>query len=160
VRSTAGAARAENAFVRLCHSGLGVSELQPRVLSSLRTLMPVDAAFFPTADPETLLLTGAYVEEPLGASTPLFLANEFGSPDVNKFASLATATTHVATLDQATHHDRTASSRANEIMAPLGWATKCAPRWSSVRTAGGICACTDRTTRSGSPPTRSLWSRG
>ena len=120
MRSTAGAARAENALVRLCHSGLGVSELQPRVLSSLRTLMPVDAAFFPTADPETLLLTGAYVEEPLGASTPLFLANEFGVPDVNKFASLATAPTHVATLDQATRHDRTVSSRATEIMAPLG----------------------------------------
>ena len=36
----------------------------------------MNAAFFPTADPETLLFTGAYVEEPLGQSTPLFLANE------------------------------------------------------------------------------------
>lgn len=120
MRNAAGAARAENAFVRLCHSGLGVGDLQPRVLRALRTLMPVDAAFFPTADPETLLLTGAYVEEPLGASTRLFLANEFGVPDVNKFASLATAATHVATLDQATCHDRTLSSRAKEIMTPLG----------------------------------------
>ena len=120
MKRKAGAAGAENAFVRLCHSGLGVGELQPKVLSSLRALMAVDAAFFPTADPETLLLTGAYVEDPLGASTPLFLANEFGVRDVNKFASLAKAPSHVATLDQATRSNRTASSRAQEIMMPLG----------------------------------------
>ena len=60
--------RAEGELLRLCHSGLDVAELQVGVLRSLRRLMPVDAAFFATADPGTLLFTGALSEEPLQAA--------------------------------------------------------------------------------------------
>jgi DNA-binding CsgD family transcriptional regulator len=112
--------QAEREVVRHCHSGFDVAQLQKQVLRSLRRLMPVDAAFFATADPETLLLTGAYAEEPLDAATSMFLANEFGCEDVNKFASLATSARHVATLDSATRRDRRSSQRSRDIMQPLG----------------------------------------
>jgi DNA-binding CsgD family transcriptional regulator len=112
--------QAESDVVRHCHSGLDVTALQQQVLVSLRRLLSVDAAFFATADPETLLFTSAYADEPLAAVTPLFLANEFGADDVNKFASLAVSSSHVATLDAATRGDRGASVRARDIMQPLG----------------------------------------
>ncbi len=54
-----------------------------------------------------------------GRATPLFLANEFGA-DVNKFASLATSSSHVASLDSVTFGDRFAGARYWEIMRPLG----------------------------------------
>jgi DNA-binding CsgD family transcriptional regulator len=112
--------RAEAEIVRLCHDGLEVAELQAGVLRSLRQLMPVDAAFFATADPGTLLFTGALSEEPLQAVAPLFLDNEFGGQDVNRFVSLAASGPSVASLDWATRHDRQSSPRYREIMRPLG----------------------------------------
>jgi DNA-binding CsgD family transcriptional regulator len=112
--------RAVHDLVRHCHSGLDVPGLQVQLLRSVRRLMPVDAAFFATADPETLLFTGAYAEDPLAAATPLFLDNEFASDDVNKFAALATSSDHVASLDAATHSDRALSRRYRDIMNPLG----------------------------------------
>ena len=107
-------------LVRYCHSGLDVPALQRQLLRSVRRLLPVDAAFFATADPETLLFTGGYAEEPLGLATQLFLGNEFGDSDVNKFASLAAAPNHAASLDAVTHSDRASSPRYREIMSPLG----------------------------------------
>lgn len=50
----------------------------------------------------------------------MFLANEFGCDDVNKFTSLAASTQHVATLDGATRGDRPSSLRSRDIMQPLG----------------------------------------
>jgi len=112
--------RVEQDVVRLCHSGLDGAGVRREVLRAVRRLMPVDAAFFATVDPETLLFTGAWPDEPLDAATHLFLDNEFGGVDVNKFAVLATSGRHVATLDQATHRERRASPRYREIMRPLG----------------------------------------
>ena len=68
-----------------------MAELRGEVLHRLRRIMSVDAAFFGTVDPQTLLFTSAVAEEPLGAATPLFLDNEYGRADVNKFAALAEA---------------------------------------------------------------------
>ena len=107
-------------LVRHCHSGLDAPDLQRRLLRSLRRLVPADAAFFATADPQSLLFTGGFAEEPLGAATPLFLDNEFGAEDVNKFGALATSSSHVASLDSVTSGDRFASPRYREIMRPLG----------------------------------------
>ncbi|TQM04198.1 LuxR C-terminal-related transcriptional regulator [Pseudonocardia kunmingensis] len=115
-----GAERAERDLVRLCHSGLDLPALRAGVLRSLRRLLPVDAAFFATADPHTLLFTSAYAEEPLAAATALFLDNEFGDDDVNKFTALATARTHVSSLDAATRGDRFTSGRYRDIMRPAG----------------------------------------
>jgi DNA-binding CsgD family transcriptional regulator/GAF domain-containing protein len=107
------------AVERRCYVGLDAATLRPDVLRLLRQVVPVDAAFFATVDPATLLFTSALAEEPLAEATPQFLENEFGRADVNKFASLA-AGDPVASLDRATSGERSASPRYLEVMAPLG----------------------------------------
>jgi DNA-binding CsgD family transcriptional regulator len=107
-------------IVRRCYAGLDAAQLRLEVLGRLRRIVPVDAAFFATVDPVTLLFTTAVAEDPLGAATPLFLDNEFGHEDVNKFAALAGSVDRVTSLDRATRGDRSASPRYREIMAPLG----------------------------------------
>jgi DNA-binding CsgD family transcriptional regulator len=114
------ARRALDDLVRHCHSGLGAADLQIRLLRSLRRVVPADAAFFATADPQTLLFTAAFAEEPLSAATPLFMDNEFAGTDVNTFAGLATGAAHVASLDSVTGGDRGSSPRYRDIMRPLG----------------------------------------
>jgi DNA-binding CsgD family transcriptional regulator len=120
VPTSARARSAEQQFVRACHAGLDARELRDRLLPLLRQLMSVDAAFFATADPETLLFTSAYPEAPLDAVSAQFLDNEYGEIDVNRFTALAASTRHVAWLDDATHDDRMSSSRYRDIMRPLG----------------------------------------
>jgi DNA-binding CsgD family transcriptional regulator len=105
---------------RLSHKALDPAEFRHESLGVLRSFVSVDAAFFATVDPATLLFTGALAEEPLAAATPLFLDNEFGCDDVNKFARLAQASDSVGTLDNATRGDRTASARYREVLRPLG----------------------------------------
>jgi GAF domain len=105
---------------RLATSGLDVAAFQAEALRRLRALLTIDAAFFATVDPETLLFTGASSEEPLVEAASLFLENEFGRDDVNKFASLASAADPVSSLDVATRGDRAGSARFREVMAPLG----------------------------------------
>jgi DNA-binding CsgD family transcriptional regulator len=97
-----------------------VDELRRRLLRDLRRVVPIDAAFFAAADPETLLFTALWAEEPLAGSAQLFLTNEFGPDDVNRFASLSRGPMFVATLDRATRGVWAASTRSREIMAPLG----------------------------------------
>jgi DNA-binding CsgD family transcriptional regulator len=108
------------ALERLGHAGLDVAEFRRRSLGMLRSLVSIDAAFFATVDPATLLFTGALTEEPLAAAASLFLDNEFGHDDVNKFARLAHATDSVGTLDHVTRGDRTASIRYREVLQPIG----------------------------------------
>jgi DNA-binding CsgD family transcriptional regulator len=115
-----GAQQIERELLRACDSGLDVAALHRQVLRSLRRLTSVDAAFFATADPGTLLFTGAWAEAPLGAAAECFLQNEFGGADVNRFSSLATSAAPVASLDGATRSDRWASPRYRDIMRPLG----------------------------------------
>jgi hypothetical protein len=94
-----------------CYSGLRGTAFQADVVRSIHALLPVDAIFLATADPGTLLFTGVFAEDPLGEVADQFLRNEFGQDDVNKFQSLATGASHVATLDSATHGDRADSAR-------------------------------------------------
>ena len=82
--------------------------------------MTIDAAFFATVDPATVLFTAVSVDEPLGAVTEQFLANEFGQADVNKFATLAAARDPVSSLGHATKGDWASSARYAEVMRPLG----------------------------------------
>jgi DNA-binding CsgD family transcriptional regulator len=116
---TAAADRLE-VLIRRCYAGLGTDELRAEVLERLRGILTVDAAFFATVDPATLLFTSAVADEPLRAVTAEFVANEFGRADVNKFAMLAGAADPVGSLDHATRGDRAASSRSLEVMTPLG----------------------------------------
>lgn len=106
-------------LVRRCQAGLDAVSLRDEVLRGLRTLIPIDAAFFATVDPATILFTSVMAEEPLGEVTPQFLDNEFGRDDVNKFTSLAAGVDPVNSLDRATAGDRPVSARYSEVMAPL-----------------------------------------
>jgi DNA-binding CsgD family transcriptional regulator len=105
---------------RLAESGLDVAAFQMEAMRRLRSLITIDAAFLATVDPETLLFTGARSEEPLVEAASLFLDNEYGNDDFNKFTMLARSADPVSSLDVATRGDRTGSARFREVLAPLG----------------------------------------
>ncbi|MFD3401606.1 LuxR C-terminal-related transcriptional regulator [Kribbella sp. NPDC058693] len=107
-------------LIQRCYAGLGADELRSEVLGRLRGVLSVDATFFATVDPATVLFTSAMVDEPLGAVTEQFIANEFGQDDVNKFAVLAGGRDPVRSLGQATKGDWGSSPRYAEVMRPLG----------------------------------------
>ena len=111
-----------HALMRACYStSTDLGALRSRLLHELRKLVGFDVAFFAVADPETLLFTAAFADEPLVESGPLFMANEFGAiADVNRFADLALAPDPVTSLDRATAGEWKASPRWREIMDPLG----------------------------------------
>lgn len=111
--------RQVEAIVAVCRADLGPAELRDDVLRRLRMLVPIDAVFFATVDPATLLFTSAMADEPLGSATEHFMDNEFGRADVNKFAALAASALPVSSLDRATTGHRQVSPRYREIMAPL-----------------------------------------
>jgi len=112
--------RQVTALIGRCYAGLDAASLRDEVLRRLGRIMTVDAAFFATVDPQTLLFTSATADDPLRAATPLFLDNEYGRADVNKFAALAEAADPVGSLDRATRGQRAGSARYREVMSPLG----------------------------------------
>jgi len=57
-------------LIRLCHAGLDSRKLRMEIMKRLRVVVPIDLAFFGTADPATLLFTGAVVDESLERATP------------------------------------------------------------------------------------------
>lgn len=108
------------AIERRCATGVDADALRTDVLRLLRDVVPIDAAFFATVDPATMLFTSAVSEEPLVAAAGLFLENEYGADDVNKFVALATRADPVSSLDRETTGDRATSLRYATVMAPLG----------------------------------------
>jgi len=106
-------------IIRLCHAGLNSRMLRIEILKKLRIVIPIDVSFFTTADPSTLLFTGAVVDEVLENVTAQFIENEFLYDDVNKFSWLARSATPVGDLIQATRQDLEQSPRYREILAPL-----------------------------------------
>jgi DNA-binding NarL/FixJ family response regulator len=107
-------------LIQRCDAGLDADQLRFEALARLRGVLTVDAAFFATVDPATVLFTSVLVDEQLGAVTGQFIANEFGQDDVNKFAVLASGPEPVRTLAQATRGDWQSSPRYVEVMRPLG----------------------------------------
>jgi hypothetical protein len=95
------AQRVRREIIRLCHTGGDARTLCDGVVRTLRTAMPIDAYFFATADPATLLFTGAVVDDVLARATPQFLQNEFLQEDVNKFTRLARSRRPVGGLGEA-----------------------------------------------------------
>jgi hypothetical protein len=114
------AQRRIDALTERCYAGLDAMALGREVVRRLRAVLWIDAAFVATVDPATLLFTSAASEDPLTEAAPLFLANELGGRDVNRFTDLAAGPVPVRTLDQATRGDRDQSARHAEIMRPLG----------------------------------------
>lgn len=104
----------------VCSSGLSAAELRPRVLAALSGLISIDAAFFASADPATLLFTGATSIGIPASETPRFLDNELDGEDVNQFVDLARGPRALDSLDHATSGARELSPRYRSILAPLG----------------------------------------
>ncbi|HET8626290.1 MAG TPA: LuxR C-terminal-related transcriptional regulator [Thermomicrobiales bacterium] len=116
------AERTRREIVRLSHAGLDARTLRVEALRRLRQVVPLDSAWFATADPATLLFTSTVVEEIPEHATPAFLANEFFEDDVNKWVHLARARRPVESLYGATRGAPAGSPRYREILAPLGFA--------------------------------------
>ena len=62
--------RQVTALIGRCYAGLDVADLRDEVLRRLRRIMSVDAAFFGTVDPQTLLFTSAVAEAGKMAAAP------------------------------------------------------------------------------------------
>jgi DNA-binding CsgD family transcriptional regulator len=115
------AAKIRTDIIRLSQSGMDSHALRREAMRRLRTIVPVDSFWFATADPATLLFTGALVEEIPEAATPLFVHNEFLQEDVNKWVRLAVARPFVDSLASATKGKLASSPRYREILTPLGF---------------------------------------
>src|SRR3954447_21242321 len=122
-------------IVRRCHAGLDSVTLRIEVINRLREVIPFDVSFFPTADPATLLFTGALADEILQRATPQFMENEFLHDDVNKFVWLARSKQPVNGLVQATQHDLERSPRYRDILAPLALGDELR----AALITGGVC---------------------
>ncbi len=115
------AERVRREIIRLCRAGLDSHTLRIEAIKQLRKVLHIDASFFATADPATLLFTGVIADDILAKATPRFIENEFLQDDVNKFAWLARGIEPVGGLLQGTHHQLEQSRRYREILAPLGF---------------------------------------
>jgi DNA-binding CsgD family transcriptional regulator len=116
--SSAAVRRRVDEIARRCYTGLDALALGAEALRRLRAVMPIDAAFFATTDPSTVLFTSVLTEEPLAAAAAQFLENEIGGEDVNRFTALARRE-GVNSLDRVTGGRRADSARYTEVMAPL-----------------------------------------
>jgi DNA-binding CsgD family transcriptional regulator len=110
--------RTRRQIIRLCYASLDARTLRLELLRALQKVVPIDAAFFATLDPVTLLFTDAVTDPVLQDATFSFLDNEFLADDVNKFVTLARSRTPVRTLEQATARDLEDSPRYRDILAP------------------------------------------
>jgi DNA-binding CsgD family transcriptional regulator len=115
------AARIQREIVQLCYAGHDARALRIAVFRRLRTLIPFDACWCTTADPATLLPTGAVMEDLPAPLIPALLANEYLVDDVNKFAHLARSRRPVNSLYAAADGKPQESVRYRDILAPMGF---------------------------------------
>src|SRR5829696_7536044 len=113
------AGRVRQEIVRLCHTGLDSRTFRVESVRRLQKAIPVDASFSATADPATLLFTGAVLDDVLASATAQFLENEFMQEDAVKFARLARGGSPVDSLGLATKGELARSPRFQEILAPM-----------------------------------------
>jgi DNA-binding CsgD family transcriptional regulator len=104
---------------RLATSGLDSRAFRHAALRHVRRVVPVDAVWFATADPATLLFTSAVVDDVLRPHALQFVQNEFLADDVNQFRRLARPGAIVSTLDRETEGHRERSPRYRDILEPL-----------------------------------------
>ncbi len=110
-------------LVELACSGHDFSQLAHRAIKLLDSAVPVAAWCLMTADPMTLLITGA-VGENLPTSDPdkaaEFFRIEYSGQDFINFADLARTGANVGTLSEATGGDLDKSPRWNVLFGPAG----------------------------------------
>ena len=104
---------------RLSRNGLDSRSFRHAALRQIQRVVPVDAAWFATADPTTLLFTSAVVDDVLRSEASLFVRNEFLDDDVNQFRALATSGQIVGSLDFETGGRRERSPRYRDILERL-----------------------------------------
>ena len=132
---SAGADRTRREIIRLCGAGLDAPTLRSEVLRRLRTVVPIDAAFFASVDPATMLYTDATVDPVLRPEGLRFVTNELQGDDVNQFVQLARSSAAVRTLAQATRLQWEESARYRDILVPLALGDELR---AALRT-GGVC---------------------
>ena len=113
------AERIRQQIIRLSHAGLDSRTFRVEAVRLLQKLIPLDASFFATADPATLLFTSAVVDDVLARVAPQFLENEFLQDDSVKFVALARANSPVNSLGVATKGNLELSLRYQEVLAPI-----------------------------------------
>jgi DNA-binding CsgD family transcriptional regulator len=107
-------------IIAVCRQGHPPDRLKAEVLMRLRRVVPVDALWWATSDPSTLLFTQAFREGLPNESISYFVDNEFGGDDVNQWSSLARDRDGVTTLAQATGGDLESSARYRDVFRPMG----------------------------------------
>ncbi len=107
-------------IIAACHQGHPPERLKAEVLTRLQRVLPVDAVWWATSDPATLLFTQAFRQGLPDRSIPYFVGNEFLGHDVNRWTELAQDPGGVATLSGATNGDPQASARFRDLFQPLG----------------------------------------
>jgi DNA-binding CsgD family transcriptional regulator len=113
------AERVRQEIIRLSYAGLDSRTFRVEAVKQLRKAIPVDVSFFATADPATLLFTGAVQDDVLTQATSQFLENELLKDDAVKFAHLAKGRSPVDSLGAATKGELASSPRYQEILAPM-----------------------------------------
>src|ERR671917_208989 len=111
--------RIRQEIVRLCHAGLESRTFRVEAVRYLQKVIPIDASFFATADPATLLFTSAVLDDVLARATAQFVENEFLRDDSVKFARLARGRSPVDSLGVATKGELDLSPRYQEILEPM-----------------------------------------
>jgi len=129
------AARIQREIVLLCHTGHDTRALRVEVFQRLRALVPFDAYWCTTADPATLLPTGAVTQDLPASLIPAIIANEYLADDVNKFAHLAHRRQPVNSLYAAAHGRPEESVRYRDILTPMGFGNEVR----AVLRADGVC---------------------
>ena len=111
-----------SAFARLLHRGLDVGAFFDAADRALAEVVPFDASCWLALDPATLLPTSHFTREVGSDHLMAVAANEFLDDDVNKFATLARASSPVGLLSEATGGAPARSKRFRTILAPHGYA--------------------------------------
>jgi DNA-binding CsgD family transcriptional regulator len=119
MNGSSSAERIRQEIIHLCHAGLDSRTFRIESVKRLKKAIPVDASFFATADPATLLFTGAVLDDVLTQATSQFLENELLKDDAVKFAQLARGYSPVDSLGAATKGELALSPRYQEILAPM-----------------------------------------
>ena len=107
-------------IIGACRQGHPPDRLKAEVLTRLRRVLPVDAMWWATCDPSTLLFTQAFRVGLPDESISYFVENEFRGSDVNQWTSLARDRDGVTTLAKITGGVLESSARYRDVFQPMG----------------------------------------
>jgi len=124
-------------IVAVCHQGHPPERLKAEVLARLRRVLPVDALWWATSDPATLLFTQAFREGLPDRTIPYFVDNEFLGRDVNQWTELAQDPGGVRTLAGPPAVTSRPAPASGTCSSPWASAMSCAPCCAPATPAGG-----------------------